>query len=220
LTITKSNNNQPDPTQRFEAMFNPSQYSVRYQNIISTEGVHRPGEKKIEASRQEPRVFSFQLTLDGTGATEDGLTTGLGLILYTVKERLNKFLHICYNVDEPEHRPNQIHVQWGILNFDGVLQSLDITYTLFDQSGNPLRANLDIQIVSTNGEITPRLSSPDLTHTRTVKAGDSLPLLAKEIYGSSRYYLLVAEANGLDDFRNVNPGTVLYFPPLTNSMNA
>ena len=58
------------------------------------------------------------------------------------------------------------------------------------------------------------LKSPDLTHIRTVQSGDTLPLLAKAMYGSSRYYLVVAEANGLDDFRNLKPGTKLFFPPL------
>ena len=30
--------------------------------------------------------------------------------------------------------------------------------------------------------------------------------MCEEIYGSSQYYLLVAKANGLDDFRNLKPG--------------
>jgi len=57
-------------------------------------------------------------------------------------------------------------------------------------------------------------SSPDLTHVRVVKSGDTLPLLCKEIYGSSQYYLRVAAHNGLDDFRNLLPGQTLSFPPL------
>ncbi|HEU6454372.1 MAG TPA: peptidoglycan-binding protein, partial [Roseateles sp.] len=56
--------------------------------------------------------------------------------------------------------------------------------------------------------------SPDLTHKRVVKAGDRLPLLCNEIYGTPHLYLQVAAANGLDDFRNLAPGTQLFFPPL------
>ncbi len=59
-----------------------------------------------------------------------------------------------------------------------------------------------------------RLSSPDLTHVRTVQAGDTLPLLCTSIYGSARHYLLVARHNGLDDFRQLQPGQQLQFPPL------
>jgi nucleoid-associated protein YgaU len=57
-------------------------------------------------------------------------------------------------------------------------------------------------------------SSPDLTHTRIVKSGDTLPLLTKEIYGSSQYYLRLAQINNINDFRNLTPGCEIIFPPL------
>ena len=57
-------------------------------------------------------------------------------------------------------------------------------------------------------------NSPDLTHVRIVQAHQTLPLLCQEIYGSPGYYLQVAAANGLDDFRNLRPGQQLVFPPL------
>jgi len=59
-------------------------------------------------------------------------------------------------------------------------------------------------------------SSPDLTHSRIVKNGDTLPLLSKEIYGSSSHYLWIAQQNQLDDFRNLTPGHRLFFPPLVS----
>ncbi|MGR9053652.1 MAG: LysM peptidoglycan-binding domain-containing protein, partial [Gammaproteobacteria bacterium] len=58
------------------------------------------------------------------------------------------------------------------------------------------------------------LSSPDLTHARMVLAGDTLPLMTERIYGTSKYYLRIAQINGLDDFRNLKPGSMLVFPPL------
>ena len=56
--------------------------------------------------------------------------------------------------------------------------------------------------------------SPDLTHLRVIKAGDKLPVLCNEIYGDPRLYLRVAQANGIDDFRNILPGMRIFFPPL------
>jgi len=57
-------------------------------------------------------------------------------------------------------------------------------------------------------------SSPDVSHSRVVKSGDTLPLLSKEIYGNASYYLRLAQANNLDDFRNLQPGQAIVFPPL------
>ena len=47
-----------------------------------------------------------------------------------------------------------------------------------------------------------------------MKSGDTLPLLCKEIYGSPEHYLRVAQANNLNNFRNLTPGQEIIFPPL------
>jgi nucleoid-associated protein YgaU len=49
---------------------------------------------------------------------------------------------------------------------------------------------------------------------RKIKFGDTLPLMCYRIYGDPKYYLQVAEANGLDNFRRLKPGTDIFFPPL------
>ena len=116
------------------------------------------------------------------------------------------------------HEPNFLKVEWGDLIFSCRLGSVDISYTSFNRDGTALRAELDVNLLS-DQDVKKRIakenkSSPDLTHSRIVKSGDSLPLLTKEIYGSSMYYLRVAQANNLDDFRNLTPGQEIFFPPL------
>jgi nucleoid-associated protein YgaU len=110
--------------------------------------------------------------------------------------------------------------QDGGLIFSCRLSSVNVTYTSFDRDGAPLRAELDINLISDEDAkkraALENKTSPDLMHSRTVKNGDTLPLLAKEIYGSASYYLRVAQINGLDDFRNLTPGQELFFPPLDN----
>ena len=101
------------------------------------------------------------------------------------------------------------------------MNSVDIKYTLFDRNGEPTAAELDIALkgdMSKEREnLVNNFSSPDLTHVRIVKSGDTLPLLCQQIYGDSSYYPTVAQANGLDNFRNLHLqlGQKLYFPPLT-----
>lgn len=99
------------------------------------------------------------------------------------------------------------------------MKTLEITYKLFDEAGDPIRAELNVVFVEDKSAETisreAGKTSPDLTHIRVVKSGDTLPLLCKEIYGSSSYYLRVAADNKLDDFRNLVPGQRLFFAPLT-----
>ena len=112
-------------------------------------------------------------------------------------------------------------LNWGkgpLENFDSRLMSVDIEYTSFERNGSPLRAVLKTSFTE---DLDPekrtaqeRSSSPDLTHTRIVRSGDTLPLLSKEIYGSAKYYLQLARVNNLSNFRDLTPGTELIFPPL------
>lgn len=62
-------------------------------------------------------------------------------------------------------------------------------------------------------------SSPDLTHILQVKAGDTLPLMCKKVYGDPKYYLQVADVNGLGNFRRLEPGMELVFPPIDKTTN-
>ena len=59
-----------------------------------------------------------------------------------------------------------------------------------------------------------RNESPDMTHYRLIKSGDTLPMLCYKIYGSSNYYLQVAKVNKLSSFRNISPGDEIIFPPI------
>jgi nucleoid-associated protein YgaU len=63
-------------------------------------------------------------------------------------------------------------------------------------------------------------SSPDLTHVRVAKAGDTLPNMCHEIYGDPAFYFRIAEWNGLGNFRSLQPGTRIEFPPLARNGTA
>ncbi len=95
---------------------------------------------------------------------------------------------------------------------------MTINYKLFSPEGLPLRATVTASFielmnpVERNAKDKPK--SADITHARTVRAGDTLPGLAKTIYGDERYYVLVAQANNLIHFRNLVPGQQIIFPPV------
>ena len=95
---------------------------------------------------------------------------------------------------------------------------MDITYKLFKPDGTPIRATIhatfkgfiedSLRVARENN------NSPDLTHIRMVNEGDTLPLMTFRIYGNSKYYLEVAKANKLVNFRKLVPGQQIFFPPI------
>ena len=56
--------------------------------------------------------------------------------------------------------------------------------------------------------------SPDITHKRIIKQGDTLALMTQKIYNDQHYYMDVANVNRLDGFRKTTPGTEIFFPPI------
>ncbi len=213
---------QPASPPRMELMFNPSSYrrshSVAY-TAAKTQGINSQGAPSHYAYTR-PGELSLKLVFDGTGVNQIGVASLLNPP--SVKADIKSFETLCLRMNGSIHQPNFLKVRWGsALMFRGRLHKLDIAYTLFDESGDPLRAELDVVFVEdmavTAAQLAADKSSPDLTHVRIARAGDTLPLLCLAIYGSSRHYLLVARHNGLDDFRQLKMGQRLLFPPLANA---
>jgi len=113
-----------------------------------------------------------------------------------------------------------LKISWGKLISKCVLKNAEISYSLFNSDGSPLRAKVKATF-SENVEDTLRVAeernnSPDLTHYRTVTQGDNLPLMSNRIYGDASYYIQVARFNNLSNFRKLEVGQRLLFPPIKN----
>ncbi len=163
---------------------------------------------------QDPQNLSFEFYLDATGALQPAIAS--------VADEINKFKTVAYAYNGAIHGPNYLQIVWGSgAQFNCRLTSLDIDYMLFRSDGTPIRAKLSVgfeQYLSPQQiEQAANKSSPDLTHQRSVVAGDTLPSMCERIYGDSKYYIGVAAYNGLHNFRSLRPGTTLIFPPLEQS---
>lgn len=159
----------------------------------------------------KPETVSFSFYLDGTGVVSD----------LKLRDSIKEFKQLVYQYNGKIHSPNYLLLVWGSLSFKCRLTKLDIEYTLFDPDGMPLRAKLTPsfeQFLSADdlAKISNK-NSPDMTHLRYAGAGDSLPSMCHRIYGDSRHYLMVANQNGLTDFRHLKPGQPIVFPPLDPS---
>ena len=216
------NRRRSDPAQgAFTAMFNPASISMRHENVFQEfQGINTSGRRAMFASSRSEKL-ELELIIDGTGVTDFGLASTVGLGTDSVSKQIDHFLNLCFHMDGEIHEPKFLKIQWGngaLKNFDCRLESVNIEYTSFDRNGAPLHATLKTVFVE-DLEPAKRVrqegkSSPDLSHTRVVRSGDTLPLLSKKIYGSSAHYLRLAQINNLDDFRNLTPGQELIFPPL------
>lgn len=198
----------------FEVMFNPESYLLVYKNRFSP--VQSPGTsgKEQTYSKSEPAKLYMTVVFDSTGAS--GIAKDLKDKV--ISDEVDRFLQITARIDGEKHRPLKVFVEWGKRIFEGYLEDAKINYTLFDRDGNPLRAELNVcfaaDIDDDRRVKQEDLKSSDLTHSKAVSAGDNLPLLSNKIYGDPGYYIHIARINGIDNFRKLEPGTVLSFPPI------
>ncbi len=207
----------------FEAMFNPESYSLKYENVYQGfQGINTSG-REAKYSLTKPEELSLKLILDDTGVQGYFGLAMAALVsnvvgLNDVYKQVQRFLKLTCYMDGDIHEPKYLKVQWGDLIFDCRLKSVEVNYTLFNRRGQPLRAELDT-VFSGSIENSKRVkkegkNSPDLTHTRTVKAGDKLHLMAQEIYGDPSYYIQLARANNLNNLRKLKIGTNIKLPPI------
>jgi Contractile injection system tube protein len=200
----------------FEAQYNPTSYKHSYRNNYQNrQGINTSGSKAVYLVTA-PEVLHLTMILEKS-ILKIGFPKpmGLGAVVKSVYDQVQAFLLLAYKMNGTTHAPRGLKVIRGNMTFECVLESADVSYTAFDETGAPIRAELDVQFRGSTKDPmgSTAKSSPDLTHAHTVKDWQNLPMITEEIYGDPHMYLLVAEANGLDHFRAMKPGKKLHFPP-------
>ena len=136
-----------------------------------------------------------------------------------VRKMGTDMLHSFTLVDPEVHRPPKLLFVWGTeLQFKCYLRNLSIRYTMFLEDGTPVRATASCLFVENTDPAEQRkgkpLHSPDHTKRRVVKQGDTLAWIAAKEYGNPAEWRIIAQANDIDDPRQLTVGRELLIPPL------
>ncbi|MGY6275628.1 CIS tube protein [Methylomonas sp. MgM2] len=212
------NGGQAEAKDKFEALINPETYTLEYK--VKTADGQGQGTSNAQAKFEYtmPEELTFEFLFDNTGII-DGQPNEDGVF-----DDVDHFRQMLTGYQGSSHEPYHLKLVWGNLIFKGRAVELGITYKLFSPNGQPIRAVAKVKFKGSIEEKKRALeedkSSPDLTHVRQVKAGDTLPLLCYRIYGDPRHYLQIAKLNALGNFRVLRPGTKLVFPPLAQTSSA
>lgn len=211
----------------FRTLLNPETYMFKYKIEQNDDQASGTSASAPRFNRALPEDLELEFVFDRTGVltdygadgTNDDKTfkdEGRGVI-----DDVEHFKKVVFDYNGEEHKPNYLIISWGTLLFKGSLAEMDITFKLFKPDGTPLRA---VAKAKFKGFVEDNLrvamennSSPDLTHVREVKEGDTLPLMTYRIYGDSKYYLEVAKANRITNFRKLQVGRQIFFPPIEKS---
>jgi hypothetical protein len=198
----------------FTAMINPESYVLDYKvEFQAPQGNGTSAAQQI-FTMKKPEEMQFEFLFDATGIIDDNPRDN-------VFDDIDKFKRLLLDFDSDSHEPYYFKLVWGKFVFTGRCNTLTITYKLFNSDGSPIRAVCKVGFKASIDEklrvAIENVHSPDLTHKRIVKHGDTLPLLCYQVYGDAKYYIQIAAVNKLQNFRSIHAGDVLYFPPIVKT---
>lgn len=190
-----------------EAMFNPDK-------IALSRGAN--WQKTATAGGDAPatnftHTEAADLTID---LLFDTYEQGIDVRIYTQRVALLLDLQVLHG------RPPICQLAWGRFGifYQGTLQRLNQTFTLFLPDGTPTRATLGCQFQEYR-ESTARAQAGDLGAAKSIKSyqpklGESLSSIAGKVYGDESKWRELAEANGIDNPMRLATGAALVVPTL------
>jgi nucleoid-associated protein YgaU len=204
------------------AMFNPSKLSVSRSIQWQDQKAAKRDNPEMQYTGADPATLTLDLIFDTYDTPEPEDKKQSVKELYT-----DKLVHLT-TVEQhgDKHRPPVCRLTWGCQQqiFQGVLQQLQIQFTMFTMLGTPVRAtaNCTFKHWLPNSEDMRKqnLMSSDVAKVWVVKRGQSLATIASVEYGDPRAWRIIADANGIDNPLGLAPGTRLLLPARTVAWNS
>lgn len=189
-------------------LFNPEEYSLsRDINYAQTAipGLSGPLLQFVHGNMQ---TLEMELFLD-TYENHRGVTD--------VRDEVKAITDLM-EIDPSIHAPPLLCFSWGSLKFTCVLARASQRYIIFNPDGVPVRARVQVTFNEfLNDELEAKeikRETADYTKMHTVIAGETLSVVAEQVYSNSKLWRPIALVNNISNPRQLQPGNRLIIPRL------
>jgi nucleoid-associated protein YgaU len=195
----------PENGTQITALFNPTQYTIGKGNTIQKQPIPGLDSPIVQYVCGKERTLSMKLFFDTYEEQTD----------VTVRtDAVYKLLDIVKST----HAAPICDIRWGGFHFKGILENVSGEFTLFLANGTPVRANLTVNFVEWRDvqslvQVNPK-ESADHQKNWWVKSGDRLDSIAGAEYENPAQWRKIADANNLEDPRQLEPGQHLVIPAI------
>lgn len=186
-------------------LFNPTEYSLETSNQFQRTAVPGTATPATQFVSGDTQTLTMDLFFDSYERGED-------------VRKYTRQITALLDIDPALHAPPICIFHWGSLNFKATLEQVNQKFTLFLESGVPVRATLSVTFKEyktlTEQLQGVRKESSDRTKRITIKQGDALWMLANKEYEDSSLWRPIANANNISNPRLLTVGKELVVPVL------
>ncbi|MDQ6720613.1 MAG: phage tail protein [Candidatus Dormibacteraeota bacterium] len=193
--------------------FNPTEYSVSKSAKWETPpNMKDKAGAKPQYKGSDPQTISMQIFFDDWEPARGNVT-----------KQVDQLFDWCapskQSTSSEKHQPSPLQFIWGenaqLADRDFYLEKVNVKYTMFGRTGNPLRATADIslkEISDPDGPQNPTSGSIHARRTHLISDGDTLQSIANQEYGNPNFWRGVAIFNGIDDPLRLTAGNRVLIP--------
>lgn len=205
-----------DKNKVIAVLFNPTEYNFERSNSFKATAVPGLTSPLLQFVSGESDRLSLDLFLDDYTDPE-GPTSMEKKEAKSVNIRIAEIFKLL-EIDAELHAPSPVRFDWGTMKFSAVIEKISRKVTMFHPDGKPARATLSVSFkeyrtLRQQLDRT-RLESSDKTKRRIVIGGEQLWSIAAREYDDPNEWIRIAEANDLDDPREIDAGDWLLIPPV------
>lgn len=192
-----------DMGKRIPVKFNPSEYSLSRSNQYQKTSIPGRSSPNTQFLSGSGEFFNFELFFD----TYENATD--------VRD-LTKPIIALMDINKESRTPPQCKFVWGVVIFTGIIEEISQKFTMFLNSGTPVRATLNIKMSEykspADQEQEEPVNSAGNSREYVVVAGDTLSAIAYREYGDAGLWRVIAQENGIQNPKLLQIGTVLKIP--------
>ena len=199
-------------------LFNPTEYTLERGNAYKATPVPGLGAPLLQFVNGESDTLALDLFLDDY--TDPRGPTSLQQPENDPLQKRLKDISKLLEIDSDLHAPPPVRFNWGPLEFTAVIEKMGRKVTMFHPDGSPARVTLSMHFKeyrTLQQQVeNPRRESADKTKRRVIVGREGLWLIAAREYDDPSEWVRIAEANDLDDPRDVQSGDWVEVPPMEN----
>jgi len=206
--------------QTIQVLFNPTEYTITKTNTWNFKAVKGKSLPPASFGGGNPREISLSLMLD--------VSLLQGKSVLDITNALFKMMDVPGGSGSggAQSAPPFVTFRWGAVDtFKAACTSLTVAYQLFQPNGDPLRADVKMQLKqaaeastassgSANKGTNPTTRGRAGLGVHVVQDGDTLPSIAYKAYGDATRWRVVAESNHVDNPFHLRRGAALTLPQL------